>query len=174
MKKAFTLIELLIVVIIMGVVYTLAVNSFQDLKDGKIKINLKNLKQYMQNIKHKDSVELICLDGCSTCRVYVDGELHEDVSSFNEFLNDSVEVYRYDFLLGFVEQSKKIYFNKRNVEKDVCFSLHVDKKAVSDQIVVVFKDKVYDFTSYFDDVNVYSSLDELSDKKAKEVQEILE
>ena len=158
----------------MGVVYTLAVNSFESLKKGKTEINLKNLKHYMQNIKHEDRVELICLDNCSTCRVYVDGAIHEDISSFDEFLDDSVDVYRYDFLLGFVEQRKKVYFNERNVEKDVCFSLSLDKKGVSDQVVVVFKDKVYDFTSYFDDVNVYSSLDELSDKKAKEVQEILQ
>ena len=158
----------------MGVVYTLVINNFQALKEGKTEINLKNLKKYMQNIKHKDSVELICLDNCSTCRVYVDGFIYEDISSFNEFLDSSVEVYRYDFLLGFQEQSKKIFFNKDNVEKDVCFSLALDKKGVSDQVIVVFKGKVYDFTSYLDDVKVYNSLDELSDKKAKEVQEILQ
>ena len=158
----------------MGVVYTLAINNFKALKDGKTEINLKNLKKYMQNIEHKNSVELICLDDCSTCRVYVDGFVHEDISSFDEFLDDSVEVYRYDFLLGFVEQSKKVYFNERDVEKDVCFSLSLDKKGVSDQIVVVFKDKVYDFTSFFDDLLVYDSLGELSDKKAKEIQEILQ
>ena len=158
----------------MGVVYTLSVNSFQSLKEGKMEINLKNLKKYLQNIKHKDSVELICLDDCSTCRVYVDDALHVDISSFDEFLDESVEVYRYDFTLGFQEQSKKVYFDERNVEKDVCFSLSLDKKGVSDQIVVVFKDKVYDFTSYFDDVKIYSSLEELADEKSKQVQEILQ
>jgi len=158
----------------MGVVYTLAINNFQNIKKDKINISLKNIKRYLQNIKHKNSVELLCLNKCSTCRVYVDGKLYEDANDLNGFLDDSVEVYKYDFSLGFVAQSKKVYFNKQDVEKDVCFSLTLDKKGVSDQIVVVFKEKVYDFTSYLENVGVYDSLEELSNKKSKQIQEILQ
>jgi prepilin-type N-terminal cleavage/methylation domain-containing protein len=174
LKRAFSLIELIIVVVIMGVVYTLAVNNFELIKDKKINVNLKNIKQYLKSIEHNSSVELLCLDDCSTCIVYVDDKVYKDANDFDEFLDESIEVYSYDFQLGFQEYSKKVYFDDHGVEKNVCFSFGVDEKGVSDQIVVVFKDKVYDFTSYFDGVVVYNSLSQLSDKKAEDIEKILQ
>jgi len=41
MHKAFSLIELLIVIVIIGVVYTMAIGNFEQIKDKKIKINSK-------------------------------------------------------------------------------------------------------------------------------------
>jgi len=172
-RTAFSLIELIIVVMIMGVVYTLSINNFQNIKDAKIQITLKNLKKSLQNIEHSDSVELICLNKCQSCKVYVDGALHVEDNRYDEFLDDSVEVYRYDFSYGFMEAKRKVFFNEDDVEKDVCLSLMLDKKGVSDQVAVLFKNKVYDFSSYIDDTKTYASLQELSDAKSTLTQEVI-
>jgi prepilin-type N-terminal cleavage/methylation domain-containing protein len=172
LKKAFSLIELMIVIVIIGVVYTLAVSNFQNIKDGKTKITMLNLKEYLQNIPHEKSVELLCLDACSSCDVFVDGKKYMDSALFDDFIDDSVEIYRYDFLLGAQEQSKKVYFNSENIEEDVCFSFAVDKQGVSEQVLVEFKDKVYDFTTHIGSVGVYDSIQELMDAKEKLAQEL--
>jgi prepilin-type N-terminal cleavage/methylation domain-containing protein len=173
LKKAFSLIELMIVIVIIGVVYTLAVSNFEDIKDGKTKITMLNLKEYLQKIPHEKSVELLCLDVCSSCNIFVDGQEYMDSASFDDLIDDSVEVYRYDFLLGVQEQSKKVYFNSENIEEDVCFSFSIDKQGVSDQVLVEFKDKVYDFTTHIGSIGVYDSIQELMDAKEILAQELI-
>jgi len=152
------LIELIIVVVIIGVVYMLAVNNLQNFKNPATSLTLQNLKEYLHNIPHRKSVELLCLDDCSRCDVIVDGEKDPDIAPIEEFIDDSIQVYRYDFRLGLQEQPKSIYFNQENIEENVCFSLSVDKKGVSEQVAVMFKDKVYDYTTYLTPTPVYDSL----------------
>ncbi len=163
MKKAFSLIELLIVILIIGIIYTLSVGNFKKIKDGSEKLELKNLKTYLQNIKHEQNVELICLDECSSCDIFVDGEKYTK-KSIDNFLDKSVKVYRYDFNLGMIE---KEYTN------GVCFSFLVDKKGVGDQVFVEYKGKVYDYTTYLKATQVYTSLQDASDAKENLTQEIL-
>ena len=165
MKKAFSLIELIIVVVIMGVVYMLAVHNLQNFKDPVTALSLQNLKVYLQKIPHTKSVELLCLDDCSSCDVLVDGEKDPNTTAFDNFIDNSIKVYRYDFNLGFQEQGKKVYFNNENIEENICFSFSVDNKGVSEQVAVQFKDKVYDYTTYLSPTPVYGSLKELVDAK---------
>lgn len=155
----------MIVVVVMGVVYMLAVQNLQNFKDPETALSLQNLKAYLQSIPHKKSVELLCLDDCSSCDILIDGEKDPDMTSIDDFIDDSIKVYRYDFHLGLQEQRKKVYFNEENIEENVCFSLSVDKKGVSEQVAVKFKEKVYDYSAYLIPTPVYSSLQELVDTK---------
>jgi prepilin-type N-terminal cleavage/methylation domain-containing protein len=173
-RRAFSLIELLIVVMIMGVVYTLAVTKFQTVADEAKRVSLGTLKIYLQKIPHEKSVKFICLDDCSSCKVIADGKVIEKLNnSFDGFLDDSVRVYRYDISSGAQEITKEIYFNSEDVEESVCFSYTVDKKGIGDQVFVEFKDRVYDYTSYFSPIPVYDSVQDVVDAKENEVQEVI-
>jgi prepilin-type N-terminal cleavage/methylation domain-containing protein len=164
MKKAFSLIELLIVILIIGIIYTLSIGNFKKIKDaGEVKLSLKNLKEYLQNIEHQHSVEILCVDECASCDIFVDTEKFTS-KSIENFLDKSVKVYRYDFNLGMVEKEFK---------NGVCFSFDVDKKGVSSQYIVEYDSKVYDYTTYLDDTKVYNSLQEVSEVKENLAQEIL-
>ncbi len=161
MKKAFSLIELLIVIVIIGVVYTLSVGSFKKVKDESKKLSLQNLKIYLQNIPHDRSVELLCLDDCFSCDVLVDGK---KLNEIDDFLDKSVRVYRYDFSYGIVELEK---------DNDICFSFSVDKKGIGEQVFVEFKEKVYDFSTYLSPTPVYDSISDAIDAKESLVREVL-
>jgi len=161
MKKGFSLIELLIVILIIGVVYTLSIGNFKNIKNGEDKLSLENLRSYLQTIPYKKKIEFVCLDDCLHCEVFVDGKKHKKVKSF---LDSSVKSYRYDFSYGMVELEKD---NKK------CFSYTLNKEGVGDQIFIEFKNKVYDMSSYLDDTYIYSSLDEALQKKENMIQEIL-
>lgn len=149
----------------MGVVYMLAVHNLQNIKDPETALSLQNLKAYLQTIPHEKSVELLCLDDCSSCDVLIDGEKDPDIDSIDNFIDDSIKVYRYDFHLGFQEQPKKVYFNEENIQEKVCFSFSLDKQGVGEQVAVTFKDKVYDYTAYLTPTPLYNSLQELADAK---------
>ena len=72
-----------------------------------------------------------------------------------------------------LEQSNRVYFNSEDVEEEVCFSYSIGKNGVGDQVIVEFKDKVYDFSTYLGSISVYNSLEELLEVKENLAQEIL-
>lgn len=173
-RYAFSLIELLIVIVIIGVVYTLAIKSFGRVADRSEQVTLKTLKEYLQSIPHRKSVEFLCLDDCASCNIFVDSKLDESVKGlFDNFLDSSVKVYRYDFYQGMQPIIKKVYFNDEDVEEDVCFSYTIDKKGVGNQVFVEYNKKFYDFTTYFEQTPVYNSLSDIVKNKEKSVNEVL-
>lgn len=161
MKKAFSLIELLIVIVIIGVVYTISIGNFEKVKQKSETLTLKNLKEYLQSLPYKKNAQLLCLDDCSKCEVLLDGERFKELENF---LDSSVRSYRYDFSYGMIDAQK---------DDDICFSYAIDKKGVGQQLIVEYKDKFYDFTSYLSAVSVYESLQEATDVKEKLIQEVL-
>lgn len=174
LRGAFSLMELMIVVLIIGIVYTLAISNFQKIGDVKTPLNLLTLKEYLHQFKREKSVEFLCLDRCSSCDVFVDGEKLEELEgNFDNFLDDSVEIYRYEYGAGAISQEPKIYFNAEGVEDEVCFSYSLNLKGVGNQVLVEFKDKAYDFTPYFTKTVRYSSLQEAVDAKDELIQETL-
>lgn len=173
-KSAFSLIELLIVIVIVGVVYTIAISNFKKVEDGTTKVTLSSLREVLHSFPHERSVELICLDNCSRCDVFIDAQKQAQNTLFDDFVDDSIVVYRYDFNVGVSEIKKKVYFNLQNVEEDICFSFSVDNKGVGDQVLVEYKDRVYDFTYYMDATPVYSSMQEAINAKEKLRQELLQ
>ena len=171
MKRAFSLIELLIVIMIIGVLYTLAIGNFNRLSDESSRLSLSNLKEYLHSIPHEKSVKILCLDDCSECDIFVDGQKSKTVE---DFLDESVRVYRYEFSYGAIEAEKEVFFNIDDVEEDVCFSYAVDKNGVGDQVLVEFKEKIYDFSSYFSKTAVYSSIEEAVEAREVLVREVMQ
>lgn len=173
-RYAFSLIELLIVIVIIGVVYTLAIKSFARVADTTKQVTLVTLKGYLQSIPHEHSVKFLCLDDCSSCDILVDSKVDETLKgSFDNFLDSSVKVYRYDSYQGMQPIINEVYFNSEDVEEDVCFSYSVDKKGVGEQVFVEYNKKVYDFTTYFEQIPVYNSLSDVVDAKEKSVNKVL-
>jgi prepilin-type N-terminal cleavage/methylation domain-containing protein len=170
-KNAFSLIELLIVVLIMGLVYTLGITKIQKVTDPTSNLSLKSLKKYLQKIPHKDKVLFLCTDSCRSCRVIVDDTEDSNITTIDDFLDDSVRVYRYDFFDGMQEREKRVFFNSENVEKSVCFSYEIDSEGIGDQIYVEYKNFVYDFTPY-DSVVRYNSIDDAQEKIEQIKQEV--
>lgn len=172
LRKGFSLIELLIVILIIGVVYTLAIGNFQRLQEGETKLSLQNLKTYLMQFPHEQSVELLCLERCSKCDIFVDGKLSKELEVEN-FLDESVQVYRYEYALGTIKEPRETYFNSEDVEEEVCFSYSVDKKGVGKQVLVEFQNNVYDFSSYFTPTPKYNSLEEAVSEKERVIEEVL-
>lgn len=154
---------------IMGVVYTLSINGLQHSAKGAGNLTLLNLKEYMLSLEYDKNVKLLCLDECESCDVLVDGAKHETIE---DFLDKSVKTYRYEFLQGVHEVSHELYFNQENVEEDVCFSYSIDKQGVGEQVLVAYKNAVYDFSPYFASTTKYASMQEAIEAREKLIQEV--
>lgn len=162
----------MIVIVIIGVVYTLAITKLQNYGEEKAAPNFYNLKEYLLSYIKDDAskAKLLCLDDCSECSVYVDDE---KVETFESFFDDSVESYRYDFLQGAVEKQEDVFFNEEGVQESVCFSFNVSKNLVADQIIVLYEDKAYDYSAYFTNTLVYDTLEEAVEKKQDLAEEVI-
>ena len=173
-KKAFSLIELLIVVLIIGVVYTLAITNFQKVGDESLKVTLKTLKKYLQTFPYEKDVKFLCLDDCSSCDILVDGKKDETLNGvFDDFLDDTIEVYRYEYNSGVQEIEKEIYFNEEGSEESVCFSYTVDTKGIGEQVMIKFKERVYDYTSYLVVPPTFETIEDAVEAKENLFQEVL-
>jgi prepilin-type N-terminal cleavage/methylation domain-containing protein len=173
-REAFSLIELLIVVLIVGVVYTLAISNFENVKEGRTKPTLLNLKQKLDAMDSSNQAKLICLDDCKNCTLWIDGKKDANASKeFEDFLDEQVKMYRYDTNFGLMSLQEKVFFNEEGQDEQICFSLSVDKNGVSEQVIVEYKDRFYDFTPYFKPPQVYMSSSELTQIKEHLTQEVL-
>lgn len=173
-RYAFSLIELLIVILIIGVVYTMAITSFAKAGEQSLHISLVNLREYLQSLQHEKSVKFLCLDDCSSCDIIVDGEIDETLKgSFDKFIDSSIKVYRYDSYQGVAEITNEVYFNSEDVEEDVCFSYTVDVRGIGEQVFVEFNKKVYDYSSYFGETPIFDSVEELVDAKETLMTEVI-
>jgi len=162
----------MIVIVIIGVVYTLVISKLQTFGEQKATPNFTNLKEYLLTyMKDADNVKLLCLNDCDKCSIYRDDKKIKEIKSF---FDANVEIYRYDFLQGAVQKRKNVVFNKEDVEENVCFSLKVRKNSVADQVIVVYKNKAYDYSNYFSKVGVYDTLDDAVAEKQKLSQEIMQ
>jgi len=162
----------MIVIVIMGVVYTLAVGKLQTFGEQKAEPTLGNLKEYLLSFtKDAKNARLLCLDECRDCDIYVDDV---KTATIEDFLESEVEVYRYDFLQGPILKKEDVFFNEEDVQERVCFSFSVSRNMVADQVIVVYKNKAYDYTTYFTPTRVYDSLEEAVDVKENEIQEAMQ
>ena len=165
-KKAFTLIELLIVILIIGIIYTLAITNFQNITNPTKKLTIENLGHYLNSFQHKKDVKFLCLDDCSSCNIFVDGEIVKELKgSFDNFIDDSIRVYKYSYLDGYIKKEFTPYFNHEGIEEDVCFSFSIDKNGISDQILLEYNNKFYDFSSNLSTKKIYNSIEEATEAK---------
>ena len=168
----------MIVIMIIGVVYTLAITKFQTVKEGGTAVSLPNLKQYLLSVPKQvgidsfENVRLLCLDDCKSCDIFVDTQKASQDGSFDGFIDSSIRVYRYDFSQGMLEVEPKVFFNTENIEETVCFSYEISRSGVGDQVIIEYKDKVYDYTSYLQEPMSYSSLSDISEMKEDSIQEV--
>jgi Tfp pilus assembly protein FimT len=150
--------ELLIVVVVIGVVYSIAISKIKAPAYEKITPSFKNLKTYLRAFSKTSKVSFVCPDSYEKCFIEVNDK---KVKEEKAFFDDSVEIYRYDYYNGV---SKK--------DNNNFFSFSVDKNGVTDQVIIAYKNKVYDYTEYFDFPKIYNSLSEVVEAKSKLIEEI--
>jgi len=170
-KKGFSLIELMIVIVIMGVIYTLVITKLKSYNETQEALQLETFKPNLGVLAKEfhTKVKLFCFDDCSKCAIFANGKKLKEVSSLFE---DTPELYKYNYLNGMEEKKMDVLFDADDVEQDVCFSFGVDEDGVSDQVIVKYKEKVYDYSNYFSDVDIYDTLEEVIDAKEKIIEKV--
>jgi len=172
-KKAFTLIELLLVVVIIGVVYGLVVNSVKRINDKEASLGFETLPSFLQTFHQRNDVAFVCIDNCRQCAVYVDGEPLKEVDAFMKE-ERVLRFWRFDANQGMQELRFTPIFDEDDRAFDVCFRYEIFNDGSSSEMVVETQQASYDYRGLTHKVDRYSSLQALESSRQDELQEVLQ
>lgn len=173
MKKAFTLIELLLVVVIIGIVYGLVINSIHHINDKEKSLGFDSLPSFLETLYQHNSVALVCVDDCKKCALYVDGEKGKEIDAFmrEERL---LRFWRFDANLGMQELSMTPIFDEDDREFDVCFRYEIFKDGSSTEMIIETRTTTYDYRGRSHKVVQFPSLQAAQESRQDELQEVLQ
>jgi hypothetical protein len=162
-RTAFTLFELLLVLLLIAVMYGLFAQNFSLKRDGQEAVKLEKLNLYLaeQFNETKEIVSLRCLNDCGECKVLAGGI--ETNKTFNIFeKGSSVSAYVYNG-----KRLEKVLFDDYHSDEykreKVCFRLDVYPNGSSDKIALEYKNRVYLFENFLEEGRVFASVSETQD-----------
>ena len=143
-RKGFTLFELMLVVVIIGLVYGLVAVRFGHHETPKVK--LTDLYDYLTGIRCKESVELVCSgDRCGKCRIYVDGQ---DINRTLKLFTHKPDVYKPLPYGDYVEYSFYPQIDTLGNPVSTCFRYRVNVNGVGDELIVSTEKGTVYFPAY--------------------------
>lgn len=137
-KKAFTLIELILVIILTSTVSFLAFSNFSLQKPKQYRVDITNIKEFLfKNFVYKDELSLKCIENDTLdCFVFIDNNLDENIKIENLFI-EIPTVYNYDKELSNFEFSR---VRMDNIEYETFFELTFNSDRKHQNIVVDMQD----------------------------------
>lgn len=159
--NAFSLIELIVVILLLGIMFSLALTNFGS-KNKKIKIpTMQDMPSYMQKLKLKeDATFVIYGDKCENKALLSNEDIN--TSSINLPFDKSFVVYKAD-IIGDIKafDFNNITLNKK--DQHVCFKLDLKKGKFYDKFILKTFDKYLLFLPFFQEVKSFDSLSSAKD-----------
>ena len=147
-RPAFTLVELIIVVLIIGLVYGLFVSGLNK-KKQTAPFHFETLKEKMLELSHNRPVSLRCGgEACETCTATPEGE-SEGITLPLFSAKPTVFIYDYDG-----------YFREQRYAEGVCFEYTVRDNLSSDSVLVEKDGRFYLFHAFLQRTDVFVDLEE--------------
>jgi prepilin-type N-terminal cleavage/methylation domain-containing protein len=165
MRKGFSLLELLIVIVIVSMVYFLGFSAFEKPTNRAQNVTVLKLKHILHPPKHASKpLTFMCVDHCRSCFV------RKDISSpFTPYklpidLIDA-ELYRLDADNEPIRQEYGRYNDKK-----ISLLIHFYRNGSSTQFILKTKKGIYFFPAFFGKAKAFETLEDARDFWVKESQ----
>ncbi len=162
-RKAFTLFELMIVVVLIGITYALVLSNFNTKKKVHI-LKVSQIKEALLPFWSKGKrIDFYIYHNCQKAAIFINGtyqdELEPDIK-ISEF--DKIEVYKPDNR----GEATRVEFTPIMIEnrlQKVCFRYTLFPNGSNSNFILKKKKLYYIFYPYFQDVNRSEDLSEAMD-----------
>ncbi len=163
MRKGFSLVELLIVILIISIVYFLGFDSI-EVPDNKPKaltpLNLKS--NIMKSKQFHGEATLLCVDKCQTCY------LRKGINAAFTAYSDGIDLKNTQaYTLDNDDSLQEIEYG-RYKDKKICLAIDFHRNGSSTQIILENESGVYFLPSFFKEAQKVESLDEAQELWTKD------
>jgi len=155
-RASFTLFELILVIVIIGIVYTLFIQNIEKLQRAD-SFGLEDLTTYLKDFQNLNEVSLLCTDECETCTVYIG----DQPTKHKLKLFSSEVVSYYVDKDGQFEQIKYAPLHIAREEVPVCWKFTLYENGSVSESILTYNEKAYYFPTYFGEMQVFDRLDSL-------------
>jgi prepilin-type N-terminal cleavage/methylation domain-containing protein len=159
-KKSFTLIELILVIIIMGISYSFIGNSLFS-KENAIVLKLKNLPEIARDIKKSPLEFIIYGRECDKMVWIYNKEEYLDIGYKAQINAKDLKAFRLNSY-GELEEFEFPDFRVENRSEPVCFKFELFSNLSNSNYIIEDKkaERFYLFHPYFKKVEIFKSLSE--------------
>lgn len=165
LRSAFSLLELMIVVVIIGIVYAMALSSFKPPEKKEMDaFSLTTLPQYLRQNYPLVDARLVCFKPCGKCKIMVDGEWKED--EVDLFPKGGVKSYTLD-IEGFATEKEFFPHDMNDAYRQACFILHKNSNDSLSPIVLESKGEYIYYKAGYEEVEKYESLAQIQNQYQK-------
>ncbi len=158
-KKAFTFLELIIVIIIIGLVYSIAISNLKNSQKTQ-KINLEDLRESLLKYQKNSQKLQYTIYGkeCENSRLIINGSQDSNQSLILDRDKD-MEVFKTDRYgeLRKIEYPNEIIDKK---EQKVCLKYTLYPNSSGSSYIVFYKNRYYVFHPYFEKTKIFDEKEE--------------
>ena len=160
-NRAFTLFELIIVVILIGLIYGVFVNKLSTRSTQKSEISLKEVREFLNDFAFKQSVQIVCENDSQECSIYIDDKKTEQTI---KLFKSKPVVYTLDETGRPKIIKFSPVFEKEGKIKDVFFKFKIFKNGSGDSYIVESEDIFYVFKAIEKKPYVLTRFDEATEQ----------
>ncbi len=154
-RKAFSLIELLIVILIISLVYFLGFSNIEKSSNKPKALTPLNLKStIVKSDIFQGEGSLVCIDKCRSCYI------RKDINSPFEAYENGIDLKNIEaYTLDARDSLQKIEYGRYQDEK-ICLVLQFYRNGSSTQIILKQDDNVYFLPAFFGETQKVGSIEE--------------
>lgn len=158
LRKGFSLIELLIVILLISIVYFLGFEGFEIGKKKPKALTPLNLKSNIISSElFTGKGTLLCVDGCRSCY------FREDLSSEFQAYTSAIDLTNIQaYTIDRYESISPIEYGRYKDER-ICLIIDFFNNGSSTQIILKDEESTYFLPAFFGDPKKFSSLEEAKD-----------
>ncbi len=146
-RSAFSLIELIIVILIASLFAALVFSSVSSGKPREKKVGIRALKE-VEDSRIGGEADLVCTDDCRTCRLVIEHKSHPVDSRLKPLTA---------YILDEGGSPQEIDFGRMGDEK-VCLRFHYYPNGSTSQMILSSDETFYFIPSYFGTIETFDSL----------------
>lgn len=155
-KAAFTLFELIIVVLLISIVYGVFVHKLSTPQKQDNKITLQNIALHLDSLKFEKEAKIICTTNPMECKIYLDKEAQE--GSFELFADKPIVYILDKFGKPKIVNFPKI-FDQNGKPFDTCFEFKVRKNGSNSSFIIDKNGEFYVFKALQKTPQIFKTLD---------------
>lgn len=132
-RKAFTLIELILVISLMGIIASLVSSRLASLADNSVTLTPATLKSYLSSFSSSKKLDLLCYDGCTQCDLWEgDKKIRTAITLEN---NTSLIPYRFSPYGRLIPADPVIRSDSEGIRQG-CFTFSLTPDGVSSPLIL--------------------------------------